>query len=141
MRRVVLAVAVLAGLSGCTSRTAPSPVCVDGTATRLDGAQGTISAGPLGVNRDYWTQPQGTKFWVARSRQQEPTTAHLTAVPLSGGAPVIVVRGPDQLAGGTSSALFYPGSLRLPEPGLWRVTVRIGPDEACFDVEAAAQPE
>lgn len=33
--------------------------------------------------------------------------------------------------------IFYPGTVRLPEQGAWRITVTIGPDTGCFLVDTA----
>ncbi len=75
--------------------------CIDGTVVEFAGTQGFISAGPLAVNSEYWRQePSGTKFWVASTRDQPPTSAYIEARRLDGAAePVEVKRGPDQLAG------------------------------------------
>lgn len=32
--------------------------------------------------------------------------------------------------------LFYPGELRLPSAGRWRLTVEIGRDTGCFEFDA-----
>jgi hypothetical protein len=113
--------------------------CVDGTVVELGGSQGVISAGPLAVNGSYWRQEQGTKFWVASTRNQVPTSAYIEARRLDGMAePVRVKRGPDQLATvlatPPAAGLFYPGTLRIPQQGRWQITVRIGPDMGCFVV-------
>jgi hypothetical protein len=109
--------------------------CVDGTAV-IDGTDGAISAGQLRPNAAYWRQPQGTKLWVGSTRPQPPTSAFIEVRRLDGHADAIrTERGPDQLGEVTGLALFYPGTLRIPEPGRWQITVRIGPDDGCFVVE------
>lgn len=35
---------------------------------RADARSGHIHAGPFGLNRGLWTQPQGAKFWVGADR-------------------------------------------------------------------------
>ena len=110
--------------------------CIDGTAVQVAASQGVISAGPLAVNRRYWRGPRGTKFWVASKRDQPPTPAYFEARRLDAATdPVLVERPLDLPAPLPSLAPFYPGLFRIHEPGLWKITVRIGPDSACFVVQ------
>jgi hypothetical protein len=45
-------------------------------------------------------------------------------------------RGVDQLATVEGVAPVYPGTLRLPKSGVWRLTITIGQDQGCFVVVA-----
>ncbi|MCI0687286.1 MAG: hypothetical protein L0Y54_08625 [Sporichthyaceae bacterium] len=110
--------------------------CIDGTVLQFAATQGVISAGPLAPNRPYWRQPQGTKFWVASQRDQPPSPAYFEARRLDAAAEPVLVERPLNLPAPVPSLRpFYPGSLRIPQAGLWQITVRIGPDSACFVVQ------
>lgn len=131
-----------AGTNEGTSTASPpvSPAssgCVDTAGRRMTARDGAISAGPFEANRGYWRAEHGTKFWVATSVNQKPTTAVIHAERLHSTAPPIVKRrGPDTIAtlGGDPSGLFFPGLLRLPQHGIWQITVTIGKDSGCFRV-------
>ncbi|MEW2443730.1 hypothetical protein [Micromonospora marina] len=124
--------ATSAATPDATKDVAESTNCVDGRAAE-DGQQGLIRVGPLASNRPFWRQTHGTKFWVASDRRQPPTAASIIAVSLSSRGDVVrVERTPLETAEVPNVALFFPGLIRLPEPGAWRITVAIGPDRACF---------
>jgi hypothetical protein len=99
-----------------------------------------ISAGPFESNRGHWQHRPGTKLWVRSSVDQPPAAAKITAHPIAVegiSEPVTQWRGPDQiaqLAGKDSTGLFFPGELRLPKPGVWKIVVEIGSDTGCFRV-------
>jgi hypothetical protein len=138
---------VLAAVGGCTGGTpagAPAPAprsspaadavgCVDATAE--DAAMsGNVRAGPFALNRGQWTAPAGAKLWVGSTHRPEaPTGAVIRAVRSDGaGQPVVVRRGPEQIGVVDTLPVFYPGLIRLPTPGRWRLDVSVGRDRGCF---------
>lgn len=142
-RHLGVAVGAVVLAAACTANSDPSPdlresaVCTDASGVNL-ATNGAISAGPFDENLHDWTDPGGAKLWVRTSRDQESTTAEIEARPLgispvpTGGA-VTQRRGSDQIAEvADPGGLFYPGSLQLPEPGQWRLSVTIGGDDGCF---------
>jgi hypothetical protein len=143
LRTGVAAIVLLAAVAACTDRpsafaTTFGAGCVDGTHTADGAAQGPIKAGPLAVNTTHWRGPRGAKFWVGSTRPQPPTSATIVAERLNGpAAPVRVERGVDQIATVAGLQLFYPGLVRLTEPGRWKLTVTIGQDSGCFVVAVA----
>jgi hypothetical protein len=137
---------VLIAVGGCTGagpaghEAAPPPSspaaaavgCVDATAQDA-AASGNVRAGPFALNRGYWTQPAGAKLWVGSTHRAAPTGAEIRAVRSDGTGPAVVVRrGPDQIGVIDTLPVFYPGLIRLPTPGRWRLEVRVGPDRGCF---------
>ena len=143
LRTAIAAVLLLAAVGACSGRPSAYAAtfgagCVDGTRTADGAAQGSIKAGPLAVNTTHWRGPRGAKFWVGSTRPQPPTGATIVAERLNGpAAPVRVERGVDQIATVADLQLFYPGLVRLPEPGRWKLTVTIGQDTGCFVVAVA----
>lgn len=120
--------------SSCSSpTTAPTPSCTSGGA-KLGAKSGKVHAGPFGSNHGFWAQPQGTKFWVGSDRDTDHPTGATIRTSLLGQphAGSTTHRRADQIASVSNMAIFYPGALRLPEPGEWRITVTIGPDTGCF---------
>lgn len=124
-----------------STQTVPVSTSVDCVvATDLTTASdGVISAGPFKENHGYWLQKNGTKLWVKTSVDQKPTAATIRAQRLNATSqPIVQHRGTDTIAvldgdaTGSATGLFFPGSLRLPEPGTWKLTVTIGPDSGCF---------
>lgn len=112
-------------------------VCVDAT-RKANATDGAIEAGPFQRNQGYWSRPQGTKLWVASTRELPATvdaTIRLTPVHDAGRSQTIV-RPASTRAKVDSVPTFCPGLLRLPRPGYWRITVTIGPDTGCFLVLA-----
>jgi hypothetical protein len=54
---------------------------------------------------------------------------------VDGAGDALIVEREHGTAGGVDTfPLFFPGDLRIPEAGLWQITVRIGSDSACFTV-------
>ena len=111
--------------------------CIDPTGIE-DVLSGPVQAGPFASNHGYWTQPKGTKFWVA-SAQPQGRHGAVIQVTLMGPKKKQVVfrRGPDEradLVGAVAKrvAEFYPGSIRLPASGTWRLTITIGDAVDCF---------
>jgi hypothetical protein len=115
---------------------ASAAACVDTQKSELEAVAGRIHAGPFAGNRDHWTQPHGTKLWVGSSRDRPPAPALIDGVWKDGNFQVHQRRGVDQLAIVEGLPLFYPGTLRLPKSGSWRLTITIGQDQGCFVVVA-----
>lgn len=131
---VVVLGACAGGVGGCAAPAGPSCVDTSGVTTA---ASGVIQAGPVDINRGYWTQPQGTKFWVGSDHPGPNGGADLTAVRADGtGDPIRRLRTPDQIAEVNSLALFYPGTFGVPSHGDWRLTVTISPNVGCFVIHA-----
>jgi hypothetical protein len=129
----------LAGCSTTDDRVAPTPSqplpdsrCV--AATQLNAAtSGSISAGPFSATGDEWSLPDGTKFWVSSSVHGPNNGAEIRAQSVDGSATGVVDRRPpEQIARVEGAALFFPGALRLPTKGPWRIEVTIGDDTGCF---------
>lgn len=135
----------MAAAAGCTQSSArdggisnPSGTdtdCVEAANTDI-AADGEISAGPFDLSQqNHWGDAGGTKLWVATSVDQAPTTATIAIEQVTGDDPVRTTkqtRGTDQIAQTGKSGLFYPGVIRLPKPGSWRLIVTIGADTGCF---------
>jgi hypothetical protein len=102
----------------------------------LEAVDGRIHAGSFAENRGHWTQPQGTKLWVGSSRDGPPAVALIDGVWQDDNFQVHQRRGVDQLATAEGLPVFYPGTLRLPKSGQWRLTITIGQDQGCFVVVA-----
>lgn len=112
---------------------ASSVGCVE--ATGKDTAHdGVISAGPFRDDQN-WTA-QGGKLWVETSVEQDRTGAVIRAERTDGaGSPVVVRRGWEERATPDVdgfTGLFFPGAIRLPRKGTWRIRVTIGADSGCF---------
>lgn len=112
---------------------ASSAGCVE--ATGKDTAHdGVISAGSF-LDDQNWTA-QGGKLWVETSVEQDRTGAVIRAERTDGaGSPVVVRRGWEEHATPDVdgfTGLFFPGAIRLPRTGTWRITVTIGADSGCF---------
>jgi hypothetical protein len=108
--------------------------CVDTQNLELEAVDGRVHAGPFAENRGHWTQPQGTKLWVGSSRVGRLAPALIDGVSEDGDLQVHQQRPVEQLARVETLPLFYPGSLRLPRSGVWRLTITIGQDQGCFVV-------
>jgi len=157
-RRLIAAMVVGAGclMSSCTTSgrtdgsvslsmmTASSAIgdqgkdlwCVD-TARMTDAISGQIHAGPFDLNHGRWTQAKGTKLWVGSGRPGPNTGAVLRAVSLDEQRQEIEQqRSPESAGGVRGLALFFPGALRLPQAGNWRLEVTIGNDTGCFLIDA-----
>lgn len=155
-RRLIAAMVVGAGclMSSCTTSgrtdgstipmTASSamsdkvkdPQCTD-TARITDATSGKIHAGPFDLNRGSWTLPKGTKLWVGSERPGPSTGAVLRAVARDEQRQEIEQQRSPESAGGVQGlALFFPGALRLPHVGNWRLEVTIGNDTGCFLIDA-----
>jgi hypothetical protein len=117
-------------------RSPSAEACVDTQNLELEGVAGRIHAGPFAENRGRWNQPQGTKLWVGSSRVGRRVPALIEGVSIGGGLHVRQRRAVDQLARVEALPLFYPGSLRLPRSGGWRLMITIGQDQGCFVVVA-----
>ena len=115
---------------------ASAAACVDTQTLDLEAVDGRIHAGPFAENRGHWTQPQGTKLWVGSSRDGPPAPALIDGAWQDGNFQVHQRRGVDQLATVKGLPVFYPGTLRLPKLGVWRLTITIGQDQGCFVVVA-----
>ncbi len=110
--------------------------CTD-TARITDATSGKIHAGPFDLNRGSWTLPKGTKLWVGSERPGPHTGAVLRAVALDEQRQEIdQQRSPESAGGVEGLALFFPGALRLPHAGNWRLEVTIGNDTGCFLINA-----
>lgn len=133
---VVLLCVTMAAAAGCTQGSARDDTdCVEGANTDI-AADGEISAGPFDRSQqNHWGDAGGTKLWVATSVDQAPTAATIEIQQVAGDDPVPTTkqtRGTDQIAQTGKSGLFYPGVIRLPKPGSWRLIVTIGADTGCF---------
>jgi hypothetical protein len=137
-----------AAVAGCTAgpsapTTAPTsaraaiPGCVD-TSGQQQAASGNVRAGPFDASRGHWTAPAGAKLWVGSTKAAAlPTGAVIRASRTDGaGAPITIRRGADERATVDTLPLFYPGLIRLPSAGRWRLDVTIGPDRGCFVLDA-----
>jgi hypothetical protein len=110
-----------------------------------DGAirSGQVVAGPFGHFVRGWNPYIENKLWVAPLHTSRMPGATIERVPLDGQREVSAVRY-EQVAWGAEDALrgsrearstrFYPGGLRLPEAGRWRLVVTSGPDWGCFEL-------
>jgi hypothetical protein len=111
--------------------------CID-TAGIESVDSGPVQAGPFASNHGHWTQPEGTKLWVASEQPQGNRGAVIQASFEDGeGRPLTFRRGPGEraeLVGGAAKRLaeYYPGTIRLPESGTWRLTITIGDAVECF---------
>jgi hypothetical protein len=118
--------------------------CVDATRKKWDAQDGVISAGPFRQNKGHWVS--GTKFWVATSVSQKKTAAKISAERVGATGKVTERRGKSTIAkpvppsgkrssSTPSSGLFFPGAIRLPKHGMWKINVSIGKDSGCFLVD------
>jgi hypothetical protein len=98
---------------------------------------GRLSAGPFSENSGHWTDVRGAKLWVA-STVDEPTgaTAIITADQVGTSRSVRVERNATERAQVPTVPTFFPGLLRLPAHGNWRIHVTIGKQTGCFLVRA-----
>ena len=111
-----------------------------------DGAirSGQIVAGPFQHFVRGWNPYIENKLWVAPLHTSKMPGAIIERVPLDG-QPTVAAVGYEDMAwfaeeappnsDEARSTSFYPGGLRLPEPGRWRLAVTSGPDWGCFEVE------
>jgi hypothetical protein len=138
-RATVILVLATAGCSTSNDRVAPTPSqsptgpqCVE--ATNLNAAiSGSISAGPFDASQGQWSQPDGTKVWVSSAVDGPNNGATIRAHRADGTATDVVDRrSPEQSALDEDGELFYPGTLRLPTEGSWRIEISIGADSGCF---------
>jgi hypothetical protein len=139
--RVVWAATIpVLAIAGCITsddRVAPTPSqsptgsqCVE--ATNLNAAtSGSISAGPFDASQGQWSQPGGTKLWVSSAVDGPNNGAMIRAHRVDGAATDVVARR-TQGAVDEDGAFFFPGALRLPIGGSWRIEVSIGADSGCF---------
>jgi hypothetical protein len=139
VRAAGILVLAIAGCSTSDDRVAPTPSqsptgpqCVE--ATNLNAAtSGSISAGPFDASQDQWSQPDGTKLWVGSAVDGPNNDAMIRAHRVDGAATDVVDRRPpEQGALDEDGAFFFPGALRLPTGGSWRIEVSIGADSGCF---------
>ena len=111
-----------------------------------DGAirSGQIVAGPFQHFVRGWNPYIENKLWFAPLHTSSMPGATIERVPLDGQREVSAVGYEDAAWGAEEappnsdkarSTSFYPGGLRLPEPGRWRLAVTSGPDWGCFEVE------
>ena len=111
--------------------------CIDTTGVESV-YSGSVQAGPFASNHGHWTQPEGTKLWVASTQPQGKRGAVIQAsFEGNKNRQLTFRRGPDELADPLGAAAkrvaeFYPGTIRLPESGTWRLTITIGDAVACF---------
>jgi hypothetical protein len=138
-RATVILVLATAGCSTSDDRVAPTPSqsptgpqCVE--ATNLNAAtSGSIRAGPFDASQAGWIQPDGAKLWVTSAVDGPNNGAMIRAHRADGAATDVVDRRPPgQSALDEDGSLFYPGVLRLPTGGSWRIEVSIGADSGCF---------
>lgn len=136
--------AVLVAVAGCTGGAAGSPApssarpaalagCVD-VAGQDAAASGNVRAGPFEANRGRWTSRAGAKLWVGSVQAAAvPTGAVIRATRVDGtGQPLTVRRGPAERAEVATLPVFYPGLIRLPAAGQWRLDISVGADRGCF---------
>lgn len=115
-------------LRTATIASQPQATCPEVTG-QSEAADGRLTAGP------FWGQETGTtkqaKVWVSSTRPGQDD-AHID-VTTPGGATKTITR-----AGGEASiptaAQFWPGLIEVPEPGLYQITIRAGPDSMCVRV-------
>lgn len=111
--------------------------CID-TAGIESVHSGPVQAGPFSSNHGHWTQPEGTKLWVASTQPQGKRGAVIQAsFEADRNRQITFRRGPDEradLLGAAAKRMaeFYPGTIRLPESGTWRLTITIGEAVDCF---------
>lgn len=105
---------------------------------------GEIVAGPFQHFVRGWHPRIENKLWVAPLHTSRMPGATIERIPLDG-QPSVAAVGYEDVAwfaeeappnsDKARSTSFYPGGLRLPEPGRWRLVVTSGPDWGCFEVE------
>jgi hypothetical protein len=139
---------VLLAVAGCTGNAADRPApgtsragavagCVD--VTGLDAAaSGNVRAGPFQANRGRWTAAAGAKLWVGSTRAAAiPTGAVIRASRVDGaGQPLTLRRGPAERAKVDTMPVFYPGLIRLPTAGQWRLEITVDAERGCFVLRA-----
>jgi hypothetical protein len=97
---------------------------------------GVIHAGPFADNRGQWGAIRGAKLWVGSTRATARPTGAVIRATRPGVRTVVQRRPPEAIAFVDDLAVFYPGVIRLPGGGSWRLHVRIGPDRGCFLVSS-----
>lgn len=152
-RGCLVVVSLVGLLAGCSpnsgtiarpklSLSASSTPASKGSCVRATGVpiahDGRVLAGPFTLeNLDALDAlPDGTKVWVESTSRRDISTAVIEAASLEGPSKLRQVRTPSQRAtldDGTRN--FWPGLLRLPGAGRWRVTISIGPDTGCFLID------
>jgi hypothetical protein len=110
-----------------------------------DGAirSGQIVAGPFGHFVRGWNPYIENKLWIAPLHTGGMPGATIQRVPLDGQRGMSAVRyeqvawtaeAASQESAEARSTRFYPGGLKLPEAGRWRLVVTSGPDWGCFEL-------
>jgi hypothetical protein len=98
---------------------------------------GRLSAGPFLETTGHFKGAHGAKFWVASTVAEPPgATASIQAHQMGTDRSVRVERNASRRAQVPDVPTFFPGVLRLPAHGDWRIHVTIGKQTGCFDVRA-----